>query len=341
MPPPPLHVTALGPVACGAVVWRFRNNLRVSIAVKATFSLVPGGKATLRAPVDLVRSDVSFDRDPAQSLEHARDLVPLRPQADVTFVGHAYAPPGQAVPAMAVRLAVYREKALFEKTLNVFGDRAVEAPGSPAPFSRMAVRYERALGGPSFEANPVGRGAGGAAPAIPNLVDAADPGRPAGFGPIAAHWAERRRLRGALAPQALDQAIATLPDDMAWEWFQAAPVDQRTPYLHGDEWIVLDGLHPSLPRVQTQLPSARGVARVYLEGRVSDVALHADTLAIDGDAQSCAVVWRGRFALSSEAALATAADRGRAGDAGPAGRVAGGGGAGAVTRAARAAAARW
>ncbi len=151
----------------------------------------------------------------------------------------------------------------------------------------------------------MGRGAAGAAAAIPNLVDAADPGRPAGFGPIAAHWSERRRLRGALAPTALDQGIVELPDDMTWEWFQAAPPDQRTPYLHGDEWIVLDGLHPSLPRVQTQLPSARGVARVYLEGRVNDVELVADTLAIDGDAQSCAVVWRGRFALSSEAALAT------------------------------------
>src|SRR5690349_10020213 len=108
--PPPLPVTALGTVACGAVAWRFRGGLRVSIAVKATFSLVPGGRAVLRAPVDLVRNDVSFDRDPTRSVERASDLVPMKPQADITFVGHAYAPAGRAVPAAAVRLAVYRDQ---------------------------------------------------------------------------------------------------------------------------------------------------------------------------------------------------------------------------------------
>ncbi len=304
--PPPLPVTSLGPVACGAVVWRFRGGLRVTVAVKATFSLVPGGVATLRAPVDLVLRDVSFDRDPSMSLERAGELVPFRARADITFVGHAYAPPGQAVPAMSVRLAVHRDRPLVEKTLHVFGDRHPAAPGTPSPFPRMPIRYERAYGGPSFEANPVGRGAEAAAPAAPNVVDVTDPRRPAGFGPLAAHWLARRRLLGSLARSALEAPIVEIPDDVAWDWFQAAPADQQAPYLHGDEWIVLDGLHPALPRVQTQLPSARGVARVYLDGRTSDVELQADTLAIDGDTQSCSVVWRGRFALSGEGALASA-----------------------------------
>jgi uncharacterized protein YjbI with pentapeptide repeats len=282
------------------VVWRFRGALRVTVAVKATFALVHGARATLRAPVDLVRSDVCFDRDPTRSVERQSDLVPFRPGADVTFVGHAHAPPGRAVPAMAVRLAVHGERALVDKTLHVFGDRTAGAPGSPAPFPRMPIRYERAYGGPSFEANPVGCGAdAGPSGALPNLVDTADPRRPAGLGPIAAHWAGRGRIaRG--VPEA---AIFDLPDDLSWERFHAAPPDQRAPYLRGDEWIVLDGLHPALPRVQTQLPSARGVARVHQDGKSSDVQLQADTLAIDGDAQGFSVVWRGSFAVSGEEAL--------------------------------------
>ena len=277
-----LHIRALGPIAAGSLVWRLPAGLRVSVAVKATFALTPGGKASLLAPVDLVRHDLSFERDPAQSLQHASDLVPFRPLCDVTFTGHAYAPPGRTVPAMSVRLALFRDTALVDRTLHVIGERA---PGQhqPAPFARMPIRYERAA---LSALNPVGR-------AQPNLTDPADPARPAAFGPIAAQWPDARG------------AILEVPSDVAWERFQAAPPPQRTPYLRGDEWIVLDGLHPALARVQTELPGARGVARVYLEGRARDIELHADTLSIEGDAQTCSVVWRGRFALTSEDALRT------------------------------------
>jgi uncharacterized protein YjbI with pentapeptide repeats len=271
-------VLALGPVACGAIAWRRRGALHVSVAVKATFALVPGAAATIRAPVDLVRADVSFDRDPAQSLERAADLVPFRPQCDVTFVGHAYAPPGRPAPAMSVRLAVYREGPLVERTLHVFGDRAAGAPGQPAPFPRMPIRYER--------------GAPSASSALPNLVDPARPDRPAGFGP------RRSPLAGLLAAPIVD-----LPDDVTLEAFQSAPEEQRAPHLRGDEWIVLDGLHPVLPRVQTQLPSARGAARIFLEGGHRDLEMVADTLIVDGDAQCCAVVWRALVPVPGEEAL--------------------------------------
>lgn len=282
----PLRVRALGPIAADAIVWRLRAgreaSLRVSVAVKATFALVPGGTARLTAPVDLARNDVSFERDPSQSLQHASDLVPYRPMADVTFLGHAYAPPGRVVPAMSVRLAVYRGTALVDRTLHVIGDRA---PGEaqPAPFARMPIRYERAA---RSDDNPFGR-------AQPNLIDATDPARPGAFGPIA--------RRGAVS----SAGVLEVPRDEAWEPWQSAPAAQRTGYLRGDEWIVLDGLHPALARVQTQLPGARGVARAFVEGTSRDVELHADTLSIDGDAQTCCVVWRGRFAISAEAVLPT------------------------------------
>jgi hypothetical protein len=86
-------------------VWRFLGHVQLSIAVKATFTLAPNGHASLRAPIDLVKNDVSFDRDPTQSLERASDLVPFRPQADVTFTGHAYAKKARRNAALGVAMA--------------------------------------------------------------------------------------------------------------------------------------------------------------------------------------------------------------------------------------------
>lgn len=63
-----------------------------------------------------------------------------------------------------------------------------------------------------------------------------------------------------------------------------------------------NGLHPSLVRVQTKLPSAVGRARWHLvtassTGPAQALDLVADTLVIDADRQICSVVRRGRFAL--------------------------------------------
>lgn len=128
-----------------------------------------------------------------------------------------------------------------------------------------------------------------------------EPGRLAGFGPLVAIPHQ--------AYQALERPIAEIPEGFDWSSFQAAPLDQQTELLRGDEWIILEGLHPSLPRFRTRLPGARGAARVHgleafgvPEGQSLD--LRADTLRIDGDAQRCTVVWRCSFPVPSEAALA-------------------------------------
>lgn len=300
-----VRASSIGPVATGALAFRYQGALCLSVAVKATFALVHEGRAALRSPVDLNRTHVSFDRDPAQSLQRATDLVPYRSSADVTFVGHAYAPPGRAVPAMAVRVALYRgSAALLHKTLHVFGDRLPSNPAAPAPFQRIPLRYERAYGGPAHPHNPMGTGADPDSRLMPNVIDPQDPRRPAGFGPVPASWIAGAGVRGPLGLSELEAPVVLLPDDVAWETFHAAPPDQRVPFLHGDEWIVLDGLHPALPRVQTQLPSVQGMARITLEGpstarREQDVQLVADTLAIDGDVQGFSIVWRGTIQLAA------------------------------------------
>jgi hypothetical protein len=168
----------------------------------------------------------------------------------------------------------------------------------------MPLTYERAYTSPddpSGMENPVGA-------AEPNLVDPRDPKKPACFGPISPTWPSRARLLKAVDRRALEAPIAEIPDGFDWRYFQVAPPDQQLDALRGDEWIVLDGLHPTLPRVQTRLPSAVAAARVHVGSSSRSggepLTLVADTLSIDGDRQMCEVVWRGSFPVAGgEAAL--------------------------------------
>jgi len=157
--------------------------------------------------------------------------------------------------------------------------------------------------------NPFGTGAEAGSPA-PNIVDPKDPRRPASFAPLGRAFPPRKRLLGSTPRAQLEGPIVEIPDDFDWTYYQAAPPDQRIDALTGTEWLVLEGLHPTLPLLRTRLPSARGLARVYGLGQLGVaegqmLELTADTLRIDGDEQRCTVVWRRSFPIPGEAALAS------------------------------------
>ncbi len=292
----PISVVARGlvaPVAVGSVLWRMGGVSRATVIVKATFGFVYDGVARLLPPREILRED--------RGHEAAAETAPFLPCAGVILTGHACAPGAKPAPSRAVRLALYREHALLDKTLHVFGDRA--APGAPPqPFLRIPLGWERAFGGPGCHDNPAGVGfARGPSRAQPNVVDPADARRPAGFGPIPRPWRPRRRLIGALDPffdGPPGGASLDIPDGTDLRFYQPAPADQQTDYLRGDEWIILDGLHPVASRARTRLPSARAEARRYpASGPPQPIELTADTLVIDADQQVCSVIWRGCFRL--------------------------------------------
>lgn len=273
---------------------------RLTIIVKATFALQHGKAAELCTPLELAREDRY--RDGWGSLEEAAETAPYLPSAGVLARGHAAAPEGHAVTALKVRLALSKnERWILNKTLHVFGDRTRSAP-NPLPFQRMPLIYERAYGGRHVEANPVGLGSG---EALPNILDPADPARPAGFGPIARQWAPRKHW-GAWGARA-DGVPEELTSAFDFRFFHAAPPDQQVELLRGDEWIFLEGMHPRFPWITSLLPSARGVARLYRgadgdQGQLVDLA--ADTLVVDADRLICSVVWRGNTALRPGESLA-------------------------------------
>ncbi|MCC6523839.1 MAG: DUF2169 domain-containing protein [Polyangiaceae bacterium] len=283
---------AFGRAAAASSVYRLAGQLSLGVVVKATFALEHGREATPREPEPVATKDRYFDRSPARSLEAASDLVPYKPRGEVWLRGHAYAPGGVPRATAAVRLALRGAEARVDKTLHIYGDRSgPTAP--PAAFQRMPLVYERAAGGPGTD-NPLGVPVDG--PGQPNLVDPSDPTRTACFGPVSPYWPARKRLVPAGVRRALDQAVPELPADFDYEYFCSAPADQRTTFFRGDEWLVLDGMHPALARVQTRLPRARAAARVVwpLPARPpAEVALALDTLVVDADRLTVTAVWRG------------------------------------------------
>lgn len=295
------EVAPVGPVACAGTAWSHGGEARVTVVVRATFALVHESRGTLTHP----RALSVFDRrraGPTSSLVAASHLAPRRDRVDVTLVGSAHAPPTGPVRTAAVRLALYGGGGvpLLDKTLHVYGDRD-DPREPPRPFDRMELSWERALGGPAVAQNPVGTGASAARPAPPNVVDPRSPERPACFGPIAPEWAPRAGRRPRIVTSSRG-ALPVLPADFDASWFSAAPEDQRIATLSGDEWIVIDGAHPALPRMQTRLPGAQGVARIHALrngawGPGQELGLWADTLEIDGDEQTASVCWRGSFAV--------------------------------------------
>jgi len=296
----PVRVASLGPVALGSTLWRSAGQLYVTAIAKATFNFTIDDVARCTAPLPIRRLDECAKGVP--SLAGASETAPRVPLVDVVLVGHAYAPPGTT--KSTIRLVVMADRPLIDKSLLVYGKRK---PGTkPQPFHRMRIGYERALGGLTFPDNPIGTGADEDSEQLPNVVHPADPeGMVGGFGPIPSRFTSRRQRRGKVDPEHILNGIADYPDDFDWSYFQCAPVDQRLPALAGNEWIMLEGLHPDHGLVRTRLPSARAVASVYSRrpGVVPTTAeLTLDTVHIEPNDNRLSLLWRGAFPVMSELA---------------------------------------
>ncbi|MFO0588972.1 MAG: DUF2169 domain-containing protein [Polyangiaceae bacterium] len=290
-----VQVKAVGASSAEAVVWRMRGELRVTVLVKGTFAFQPDAPMRVSAPEEIVRAEVHHGKNPARSVRLTSDLAPFLPAADVVLTGHACAPEDETALGMSVRLAVYRDRALLDKSINVL---CSTEDGGDVPFETMPLVYEKAYGGIGFADNPYGVGVASQADKAPNLVDPVDPQKVACFAPISRGWPNRKRLLGKTERRALEGPVCEIPDGFNFSYFQAAPFDQQIAYLQGNEWIVLEGMHATHTQITSCLPSAIGRARVFGlgdGGQGRALALTADTLRIDADTLTCTVVWRGSF----------------------------------------------
>lgn len=291
-------VSMLTPCAGMTLVWRFQDKLHLTTVVKATFSLPPTGTMGLASPLPMYEKDLTFRNLPTSSVVGPSDRAPMKQRADVTLSGRAYARFGTEVTSTQVRLSMLRgNRLMLNKTLSVRGDE-----GGRVAFSTMDMTYERAYGGLGYEPNPIGTGVGEGEP--PNIVYPTKPDTPAGYAPVPAIWPVRKK-RLKMNRKAMSESPMVLPADFDWGYFQAAPADQQTGYLEGDETIELDGLHPDAMRASVSLPSARAVGAAY-GAKAGDrhlLGFVADALHLEPDERRCTVTWRSVLEVDDESKL--------------------------------------
>jgi len=242
----------------------------VTIIVKGTFTV---GSDRIGRPADnqlpMAYGDEPHDPEKGGSIKFESDLAPFKPRADIALVGRAYAPGG--VPAETVRVSL--RVGDVSKTLLVIGDRRWKCAGRllpavitrPAPFTEMALIYERAFGGVDTVGggycpeNPVGRGfvvkktrkALNGVP-LPNIEDPRrrirswkDRPQPAGLGFYAKSWAPRVNDLGTYDEAWRKNRAPRPPLDFRFDHYNAAHPDLRVRgYLKGDEPVELVNLTP-------------------------------------------------------------------------------------------------
>lgn len=297
-PQSPTACAALGPLAVGSLVWRFGGTTNLSVVMKATMAMMPGGPAAVGSPEPLLENDCFTLPGPVVSAP--ADLVPYVPRPELTLVGSAYLAEG-ATEAQ-VRVGLRRgEQRLMNKTLVV---RSWDRDGRPAPAKSLRVDYTRALGGVGFADNPIGRGHDGDEKV--NVIDPKSPGAVAGFAPLPRRFGARQRYVGDADLKALSGRDLSIPERFDWRFFQAAPEDQRFDALVGDELLELEGLDPGRRPWSTQLPGLSAAGRLYHAreaGLPADVYLRLETIHVDTEARRMQLVWRGSVPLpSSDAA---------------------------------------
>jgi uncharacterized protein YjbI with pentapeptide repeats len=292
-------------------------NDTLTIIVKGTFRLQPGGKAEPVDPDQQIppTGDLHYGGDPHASCRYETDFVHFKPRADLLLAGHCHAPGGEPAPAGTVRFHVGD----MQRALMVFGDRhwrrtriGTRAMSDPEPFIRMELRYENSFGGPDYGNNPVGKGIcaktdgnGRSHHKLANLkvlegekLKTMIQGTPAGFGPLGKTWAHRRSLAGSYGDQWKKGRWPWLPEDFDWRYCNAAPPDQQVEgYLKGDEPVYFENLHPEHAAYHSALPGVRVRCFLseYLEGqrRFREINTRLDTLWADMDDETLVLVWRG------------------------------------------------
>lgn len=269
----------------------------LTVAVKATFDLPESGEATLAPEQRFVTGDEHHDDDVTRSLRWASDLELLKPCGECWLVGSFHAPHGLPVTQSSASMVV----GSIAKQVAVRGDRVWRGGrmGEAAEITVLPLTWERSFGGPSLEANPVGRGIAG--PELPNVEDPSasvqapdQRPRPVGLAPIPRQWRARARWLGTYDARWLKERYPGLAEDLDYRAFLAAPEDQRIEgYWTGEETIRLRHLHPAHASVDARLPGLRAQAFLAKDGALTDVGLRLDTIAIDADAGQAVLVWRG------------------------------------------------
>ena len=282
------------------------GEIRLSIAACACFTF------DIQAPNRLLdEQDMWPVIEAAMANDELFDFGVPKVRGEFLVYGSAFAP--QPVRGIEVKVSV----GSLTKTLAVFGNHHWGLVGAekPEPFTRLAVYYANAFGGPDFPENPLGKGiipdATGERP-LPNVQDPRhlvgspqDRPPPAGFSAYPMTWPQRLRHMGKVDDKWLLEDWPHFPNDTNWELFNAAPDDQRLPgFFTGDEKIEIVNMHPQKSVIKSSLPALR--ARIFVHQKEGDkeifreVPCRAETLWLFPDREIGVLLYRGTVAVADE-----------------------------------------
>lgn len=305
------HVAATQvPLRLSTVVWEAHpQRYNLTVTALGVLRLRPNAEAVYEDPLAfLPPGDDWAGRIARQNL-----ACPHKPRADLVLLGHAYAPPGEEVERVVLRLTLGD----YTKALSVTGDRLWRRDAGrwtatpPRRFAQLSLAPERAL---LSAENPVGIDPSSIPVehrlAMPNLEPVGSAFH-AVVGPVPPHAPSRA---GLLAPHALawatsfdpqippQRALARGPvaEGMNFAYFQVAPADQQLAEIPLGSALVLENAHPAHAVLTSRLPALapRLTAIDPVTGARSTSMLRCDTLWIDGDRGTVDLVFRGLVELS-------------------------------------------
>lgn len=289
----------------------------------STWTYVPG-------EIEIAGADV-FDGDPATTALHLeQEIAPRKAATDLLIRATAYAPGDTPLRDWPVSVGIperlsygfqVRGPSVWTRDR---GDRWHLS--QPEPVRSVPIRYDLAYGGSmkdtggtirTFDQNPAGCGfcVSGhdedlteiAAPQIGLLAEFisakfGDEMAVQGFGPIAKAWLPRRSYAGTLDDNWRATRHPRMPRDYDYRFWNAAsgPL-QLSPFLRGNERIVLRNLRPDTPEYGFELPGVAVMGRLQPSDDV--VAFDLDTVSIDIEAEkvsdhTLSMIWRAMIPAS-------------------------------------------
>lgn len=188
-----------------------------------------------------------------------------KPRAEALVYGHYHAPDGYATSADSVAL----ELSTVQKHLTVTGERqwrALIAPTSPEPFTKLPLTYQYGFGGEDSDCNPVGIGFerenGKPLPQLEYtkqlLTSKGQTPPPAGFNATSVDWLPRKKLWGTYDDNWQKNEAPFFANNLNPDFFMQAAQDQWLHgYLMGGERFKLTNMHPEKRVIEGTVPQYR------------------------------------------------------------------------------------
>jgi len=280
--------------------------LMACLAVRGRFDLTRDGALKPADEQALVLSD-EYEAGPQDSqLLRTSDLIPFKPNTDISVIGYTYAPSGQQRDGWQFGISINN----CQTILQCHGLRdwvrydGKWRPGKIKPVDRVPLDYRFAAGSNYAEempnangANPIGaliinrqRQPRADRIAMANIEHPGDPVTdpftaytPAGLSPLPPFWQERLQWAGTYNQAWLDEPEHRLPPDFDYRFYQSASRGMIwRGFMQGDERIQLLRLLPGGSNLAFHLPAIRLYAKAFwIDNRQVQMALNLDGVHID------------------------------------------------------------